>query len=74
MCPSKKSTRRFGACSKLDPSFSAIVLAECSFWQEIWKAVRLEERLISVEDLPDVEFPAGLNPTHLEEILEDAPS
>jgi hypothetical protein len=45
-----------------------------SFWQEIWKAVRLEERLIPVEDLPDVEFPAGLNPTHLEEILEDAPT
>ena len=45
-----------------------------SFWQEVWKAVRLEERLIPVDDLPDVELPAGLNPTHLEEILEDAPS
>jgi hypothetical protein len=45
-----------------------------SFWQEVWKAIRLEERLISVEDLPDVELPAGLDSTHLEEILEDAPS
>ena len=45
-----------------------------SFWQEVWKAVRLEERLVCLEDLPDVELPAGLNATHLEEILEKAPS
>jgi hypothetical protein len=45
-----------------------------TFWQEIWKAVRLEERLVCIEDLPDVDLPAGLNPTHLEEVLEDAPS
>ena len=23
------------------------------FWQEVWKAVRLEERLVQVDDLPD---------------------
>ncbi|MGA8144954.1 MAG: hypothetical protein WB987_13790 [Candidatus Acidiferrales bacterium] len=45
-----------------------------SFWQDIWRAVRLEDRLVCIEDLPDVSLPAGLNPAHLEEILEDAPS
>jgi hypothetical protein len=45
-----------------------------AFWQEIWKAVRLEERLVCLEDLPDVDLPAGLNPSHLEEVLENASS
>jgi hypothetical protein len=45
-----------------------------AFWQEIWKAVRLEERLVCLEDLPDVDLPAGLNPTQLEEVLENASS
>jgi hypothetical protein len=45
-----------------------------AFWQEIWKAVRLEERLVCLEDLPDVDLPAGLNPSHLEEVLENAAS
>ncbi len=45
-----------------------------TFWQEIWKAMRLEERLVCLEDLPDVDLPAGLNPSHLEEVLENASS
>jgi hypothetical protein len=45
-----------------------------SFWREIWKAVRIEDRLVCFEDLPDVDLPAGLTPAHLEEVLEDAPS
>jgi len=45
-----------------------------SFWQEIWKAIRVEDRLVCLEDLPDVNLPANLTPAHLEEVLEDAPS
>lgn len=45
-----------------------------AFWQQIWKAMRLEERLVSLEDLPDVALPSGLHQEQLEEALEDAPS
>ncbi len=44
------------------------------FWMETWKAMRLEERLVSPLDLPDVSYPAGLSPSQLEDILRDAPS
>jgi hypothetical protein len=45
-----------------------------SFWQEVWKAIRLEERLVQVEDLPDFPFPDGLDAGKLEDILQNAPS
>lgn len=45
-----------------------------AFWQEVWKAVRLEEQLTSLEDLPDDPFPTGLDASKLEDMLEDAPS
>jgi hypothetical protein len=45
-----------------------------AFWQEIWRAVRLEERLVQVEDLPGFPFPEGLDAAKLEDILKDAPS
>ncbi len=45
-----------------------------SFWQEVWKAVRLEERLVAIEDLPDSPFPAGLDAAKLEDMLAEAPS
>ena len=45
-----------------------------AFWQEVWKAIRLEERLVQVEDLPDFPFPDGLDAGKLEDILQEAPS
>ena len=45
-----------------------------AFWQAIWKAIRLEERLVHLEDLPDFPFPEGLNLAKLEDILREAPS
>jgi len=44
------------------------------FWQNVWAALRLEERVVSVEELEDSPYPAALNPTQLEDILRDAPS
>jgi hypothetical protein len=44
------------------------------FWQEVWKALRFEERLVSALDLPDSTFPAGLSLAHMEDILRNAPS
>jgi hypothetical protein len=45
-----------------------------AFWQEIWKAMRLEERLVRAEDLPDSSLPAGLSVPQMEDILKEAPS
>jgi len=45
-----------------------------AFWQEIWRALRLEERLVHLEDLPDIVLPIGLHQEQLEEVLEEAPS
>ena len=44
------------------------------FWQELWAAVRLEERLVQLEDLPEFPFPEGLDAGRLEDILQEAPT
>src|SRR5712691_3306442 len=44
-----------------------------AFWREIWKAVRLDERLVYLEDLPDFPFPGSLDGSKLEDILREAP-
>jgi hypothetical protein len=44
------------------------------FWQQVWKAMRLEERLVGMEDLPDISFPAGLSLPQMEDILNEAPN
>jgi hypothetical protein len=44
------------------------------FWQELWAAMRLEERLVQLEDLPEFPFPDGLDASRLEDILQDAPT
>jgi SAM-dependent methyltransferase len=44
------------------------------FWQEVWRAVRLEERLVSLDELPAGSLPEGLDATRIEEIVQDAPS
>lgn len=43
------------------------------FWMEVWKAIRLEERLVDAVDLPDASLPAGLSFVQMEDILKDAP-
>jgi hypothetical protein len=44
------------------------------FWQEIWKALRLEERLVALDELGADALPDGLDRARLEEILSGAPS
>jgi hypothetical protein len=45
-----------------------------TFWREVWKALRLEERMVGVEEVSDLSFPEGLDPDRLDDILKDAPS
>ena len=44
-----------------------------SFWQDLWKAIRLEEKIVAFEDLPDLELPTGLDVPRLEDILQETP-
>jgi len=44
------------------------------FWQALWASMRLEERLMRLEDLAEFPFPEGLDASRLEDILHDAPT
>ena len=44
-----------------------------AWWQGVWGALRLEERLVGLEDLSEAPLPAGLDVVHLEEMLRGAP-
>ena len=44
------------------------------FWREAWDALRLEERLVSLDEVADPPLPPGLDLTHLEEIFQEAPN
>jgi len=45
-----------------------------AFWRSVWAAVRLEERLVALDDLVDAPLPAGLDQSHLEDLLAEAPA
>jgi hypothetical protein len=59
---------------EIGPDFFAIHEEGVRFWQEIWKAVRLEERLVCLDELPAGTLPEGLDVMRIEEILQEAPS
>ena len=45
-----------------------------AFWQQVWAAMRLKERMVCVDDLPAEALPGELDLSRLEEALEEAPS
>jgi hypothetical protein len=45
-----------------------------AFWRAVWDAVRLEERLVGLDDLSQVPLPPGLDQGHLEDLLGEAPA
>jgi hypothetical protein len=54
-------------------SFSSLDQA-MGFWQELWAAVRLEERLVSAHNLSEAHLPAGMKPSYIEGLIENAPA
>jgi len=44
-----------------------------TFWRDVWAGVRLDERMIAVDNLADAPLPAGMRPSHIESLIEDAP-
>ncbi len=53
----------------IGPDFGGDIECGMSFWAELWKAMRLEEKLVAFEDLPDLMLPTGLDVPRLEDIL-----
>src|SRR5262249_22290566 len=45
-----------------------------AFWRAVWGALRLEERLVALDDLAQAPLPPGLDQSHLEELLGEAPA
>ena len=44
-----------------------------AFWRRVWDALRLEERLRALDERDEAHVPPGLNRTHLEDLLAEAP-
>jgi hypothetical protein len=44
-----------------------------AFWRALWDGFKLEERLRVLDDRDDAHVPPGLNRTHLEDLLAEAP-
>ncbi|HEX4275475.1 MAG TPA: hypothetical protein VHZ74_08990 [Bryobacteraceae bacterium] len=57
----------------IGPEFAGDRSCGMSFWMELWKAIRLEEKLVAFEDLPDLDLPQGLDVPRLEDILTKSP-
>jgi hypothetical protein len=51
--------------------FPGVKGVEC--WRRIWDAFKLEERLRALDDYEEGHVPPGLNRTHLEDLLAEAP-
>lgn len=57
----------------IGPDFAGDRGCGMSFWAELWKAIRLEEKYVAFEDLPDLMLPTGLDVPRLEDILAKTP-
>jgi hypothetical protein len=44
-----------------------------ALWRAVWDALRLEERLVALDDVSQVPLPPGLDQSHLEDLLAEAP-
>jgi hypothetical protein len=44
-----------------------------ALWRDVWDALRLEERLVALDDLAQAPMPRGLDRHHLDDMLADAP-
>lgn len=44
-----------------------------AFWRALWEALRLEERLLGLDDLVQAPLPPGFDLRHLEGLLQEAP-
>jgi hypothetical protein len=53
----------------IGPDFAGDRSCGMSFWMDLWKAIRLEEKMVAFEAMPDLMLPTGLDVPRLEDIL-----
>lgn len=44
-----------------------------AFWRDVWTALKLDERLVALTDVAELPLPPGLDQSHLEDLLAEAP-
>jgi hypothetical protein len=44
-----------------------------AFWRDVWMALKLDERLVALTDVAELPLPPGLDQSHLEDLLAEAP-
>jgi hypothetical protein len=72
--PVEDLARTIAKFLEVGPDFFADRERGVRFWQTVWAAVRLEERLVELEDLAAARLPTGLTPAHIEDCLQNAPA
>ena len=65
--------RTVGKFLEVGPDYFPDRTRGVQFWQAVWAALKLEERLVELEDLAAARLPSGLTPAHIEQCLSDAP-
>jgi hypothetical protein len=72
--PEAELPRAVSRLLDVGPDFHVDRTQGVAFWQEVWKAMRLEERLVALDELGAGSLPEGLDESRVEEILTGAPS
>lgn len=72
--PARDLARCIGRVLEVGPEHFPDRARGVAFWQQVWAAMRLEERLVCVDDLPAEALPSELDQSRLEEMLREAPS
>jgi hypothetical protein len=67
-------SRTVGRLLEVGPEVIGDRARGAAFWRAVWEAVRLEERLVALDDLAQAPLPPGLDQSHLEDLLGEAPA
>ncbi len=72
--PLEELARTIGKFLEVGPDYFPARRRGVEFWQTVWRTIRLEERLVELEDLAAARLSSGLSPAHIEECVRDAPA
>jgi hypothetical protein len=72
--PLNEFTRTVKRLIEVGPEHFPQIDEGLAFWQAVWRALRLEERLIAIDSLSDAPLPSGMRPSHVESLIGDAPT
>ena len=63
-----------GTFLDVGPDFRGDRRRGVAWWQQVWEALRLEERLLALEDPAQAPLPPGLDALHFEDMLLESPA